>query len=142
MNDCMELGFKLYIVLIFCGSVWTLVCIFVYIDVFYIDSCVGKWILMLTWCLKCYFKYVYLYICCNDKPFVYSFCIYDLKPISWILKSCIVIPSVKSCSYACIIWCFHILVSLYLFLYSWLLYCYPKFNKTNPKTQIHLTWGA
>ena len=83
----LELGFKLYIVLIFCGFVWTLDCIFVFIDVFYIDACVGKWIFMLTWCLKCYFEHLYFYIWCSDELFVYSLYLYALKPISWILKT-------------------------------------------------------
>ena len=52
LNECLiiylELGLKLYIVMIFCGFVSTLVCIFVYIDVFYIDASVGKWILLLN----------------------------------------------------------------------------------------------
>ena len=62
----LELGFKLYIVLIFCGSIWTLVSIFVYMDVFYIDACVGKWIFMLKWCLKCIFEHLYFYIWCSE----------------------------------------------------------------------------
>ena len=61
--------------------------------------------------------YTFTYDAVNEL-FVYSLCLYVLKPISWILKSCIVIIFVKYCPYACIIWCFHIFVSLYLFLYS------------------------
>ena len=83
----LELVFKLYIVWIFRGSVLTLVYIYVYIDVFYIDACVGKWIFMLNWCLKCIFKHLYFYIWCSDELFVYSLYLYALKPISWILKA-------------------------------------------------------
>ena len=115
----LDLGFNVYIVLIFHGSVWTRVYIFVYIDVFYIDACVGKWIFMLTWCLKCYFEHLYFYIWCSDELFVYSLYLYALKPISWILKA------ILSFLLQNLVWCFQIFVSMYLFLYSWLLYCYP-----------------
>ena len=81
----LDLGFKLYIVLIFCGYVWTLVCIFIYIDVFYIDACVGKWILLLNDVWNVFLStYIFTYYAVN-KLFVYSLCLYDLNlsPRSW-----------------------------------------------------------
>ena len=83
----LELCFKLDIVLIFCDFVWTLVYIFVYIDFFYLDACLGKWMFIPKWCLKCYFEHLYFYIWCSDELFVYSLYLYALKPMSWILKS-------------------------------------------------------
>ena len=87
-------------------------CLHFYLCRCFLCKCfVCKWILMLTWCLKCYFKYLYFYIWCNDELFVY--CIYMFSNLSHGLKCCTIIHFAKSYLYTCIVWCFQIIVSLH-----------------------------
>ena len=62
--------FKQYIVLIFCGSSWTLVCMCWQVDI---------WNVFLSTCIFTYDAV--------DELFVYSLCLYDLNlsPVSWTL---------------------------------------------------------
>ena len=105
--------FWTYIVWIFSGFFWTLVYIFDYMDVLYIDAMLesGYWCLHDVWNVissTCTFTYVAMMNC------LFIPCVYMLWNLSLGLKCCTIIHSAKSCPYACIIWTFQICVSLYL----------------------------
>ena len=115
--------FKLYIVLIFRGSVWTLVCTFIYIDVFYIDACVVKWILLLNdvWNVflsTCIFTYDAV-----DELFVYSLCLYDLNlySVSWTLYCYSFFKILSLCMYYMMFSYLCFFVPVFIFLTSILL---------------------
>ena len=83
-------------------------------------------------CLKCIFEHLDFYIWYSEWMVCLFFVFIWFEPISYILNNWTVMLSLKTCPYTNVIWCFQIFVSLYLFLYSWLLYCFHKTTKNNP----------
>ena len=133
--DYWEVGLKLYVVIMFNGFVWIIVCTLYYIDVLCMNVCVGKWMLLQIDIWNVFLNVLYSYDSTRLELFFVSSC------TSYDLNLCYVFDSVHFIFYYIFVytktWCFQILYQI-VYDFSDFIFYPSSYRKMNKKLSLEL----